>query len=142
MAESIVVRAGSGNWKLNRLLLPLVAILATLLSGCRGLSDGPPAPPPPPPGDITKINHIIFMAQENRGFDHYFGTMRQYWAANGFPDQSFDGLPQFNPASGAAPTLGPAPTNPGCDPASPAPGDCNVDAASPPVQSFQMVSMC
>jgi phospholipase C len=30
----------------------------------------------PPPG-LKKINHVIFMAQENRGFDHYFGAIRQ-----------------------------------------------------------------
>ena len=30
------------------------------------------------------INHIIFMMQENRGLDHYFGAMREYWAANGY----------------------------------------------------------
>ena len=44
----------------------------------------------------TSINHIIFIGQENRSFDHYFGALRQYWAQNGYPDQSFDGLPQFN----------------------------------------------
>ena len=59
---------------------------------------------------IQSINHIIFMMQENRGFDHYFGAMREYWAANGIPDQPFDGLPQFNNPSQ------PAATSPGCDP--------------------------
>jgi phospholipase C len=88
------------------------------------------------------INHIVFMAQENRGFEHYFGEMRKYWADNGYPDQSFDGLPQFNPASGAPPLQGPIPTNPGCDPAFPPPADCTNDANSPQVQSFSMVSMC
>jgi phospholipase C len=82
------------------------------------------------------------MAQENRGLDEYFGTMRQYWAANGYKDQSFDGLPQFNPTSGAAPLQGPAPTNPGCDPALLPPNDCTVDSNSPAVASFPMVSMC
>jgi phospholipase C len=95
----------------------------------------------PPPG-VKKINHVIFMAQENRGFDHYFGAMRQYWAANSIPDQSFDGLPQFNPASGIAPLQGLAPTNPGCDPASPPPNDCMHNSNSPAVGSFHMVSMC
>ncbi len=46
------------------------------------------------------LNHIIIFAQENRSLDHYFGAMRQYWSQNGIADQSFDGLPQFNPASG------------------------------------------
>lgn len=40
----------------------------------------------------TSINHIIFMAQENRGFDHYFGMLNQYRAAHGLP-QDVDGLP-------------------------------------------------
>ena len=93
-------------------------------------------------GKLQSINHIIFMAQENRGFDHYFGAMRQYWAANNFPDQSFDGLAQFNPSSGIAPLQGPAPTNPGCDPAFPPPSDCVFNNNSPTVSSFHMISMC
>ena len=32
---------------------------------------------------------------------------------NGYPDRSFDGLPQFNPQAGQAPLYGPAPANPG-----------------------------
>src|SRR5215469_11967053 len=31
----------------------------------------------------TSLNHIIFLAQENRSFDHYFGALREYWAQNG-----------------------------------------------------------
>ncbi len=120
--------------------LVLVAGTVTLLCGCRGLGN---SGGPPPPGGLQKINHIIILAQENRGFEHYFGALRQYWAANGYPDRSFDGLPQFNPTSGAAPLQGPAPTNPGCDPAFPYPGnDCTVDASSPQVTSFHMISMC
>jgi phospholipase C len=88
------------------------------------------------------INHIIFMAQENRGLEHYFGELRQYWANNGFPDQSFNGLPQFNPVSGSPPLQGPSPTNLGCDPAFPPPADCTVDTNSPQVTSFHMISMC
>src|SRR6478672_370919 len=41
---------------------------------------------------LKNINHIIFIAQENRSFDNYFGALRQYWAENGITDQSFDGL--------------------------------------------------
>ena len=92
--------------------------------------------------NLTAINHIIFMAQENRGFDHYFGTLRAYWAANGIPDQSLDGLPQFNPASGDPPLYGPPPTNPGCDPAFPPPDKCTVDSNSPQIASFQLISQC
>jgi phospholipase C len=56
---------------------------------------------------VEVLNHIIFLAQENRGLDHYFGALRAYWKANGFADRSFDGLPQFNPVSGLAPLYGP-----------------------------------
>lgn len=120
----------------NRRLLAAVG-LSLLLSGCRGLGTDPKG------SGVRSINHIIFMAQENRGFDHYFGAMRQYWAANGYPDEQFDGLPQFNPASGIAPLRGPVPTNPGCDPAYPfPPNDCKYDSNSPAVASFHMTSMC
>src|SRR5437762_14186852 len=29
------------------------------------------------PQDLTKINHIVFMAQENRSFDHYCGHLNE-----------------------------------------------------------------
>jgi phospholipase C len=90
---------------------------------------------------IDSIQHIIFFAQENRSLDNYFGAMRQYWAQNGIPDQSFDGLPQFNPTSGAAPLYGPPPAIPGCDPTSPYPGACIWDPSNT-VASFQMISVC
>ena len=68
---------------------------------------------------ISSINHVVIMVQENRSLDSYLGTLRQYWAQNNFPDQSFVGLPQFNPAAGAAPLMGAAPAIPGCDPSHP-----------------------
>src|SRR5215831_2369422 len=82
---------------------------------------------------VDVLNHIIFMAQENHGLDHYFGALRAYWKSHGFSDQSFDGLPQFNPTSGIAPPYGPPPTNPGCDANDPPPADCTVDSNSPKV---------
>ena len=93
-------------------------------------------------GSLQSINHIIFMLQENRSFDEYFGAMRDYWRKNGYPDQPFDGLAQFNDPPGLAPTI------PGCDPAfpfSPAPApevDCTIDLASPMVASFHTISQC
>lgn len=95
----------------------------------------------PPPTLSTSINHIIFLAQENRSFDEYFGALRQYWAQNGYPDQSFDGLPQFNPTSGAAPLQGPAPSIPGCNPSQPPPADCAFDTSNP-VTSFHLITQC
>jgi len=87
-----------------------------------------------PSNPYAGLNHIILFVQENRSFDHYFGYMRQYWANNGIADQSFDGLPQFNPATGIAPLYGPAPTVPGCNLASDADG-CTPDPSNP-IQSF------
>ena len=94
-----------------------------------------------PATNVSVLNHIVFLAQENRSFDHYFGALRGYWAQNGYPDQSFDGLPQFNPSSGLAPLKGPAPTNPGCDPTAPPPSDCVFDA-NHPVTSFHLNTLC
>jgi phospholipase C len=91
---------------------------------------------------VNVLQHIIFMAQENRGLDHYFGALRAFWAANKFSDQSFDGLPQFNPASGIPPLYGPPPTNPGCDAAYPPPNDCVVDSQSPKVASYHLTTQC
>lgn len=91
---------------------------------------------------VKVLNHIIFMAQENRGLDHYFGALREYWRTHGFADISFDGLPQFNPTSGRSPLYGPPPTNPGCDPAYRPPNDCIVDSASPRITSFHLNTQC
>src|SRR5579863_4714368 len=77
--------------------------------------NGEPKSANAPTTGLNQINHILFLAQENRSFDHYFGYMRGYWAANGYPDQSFDGLPEFNPKSGIPPLYGPPLTNPSCD---------------------------
>ena len=91
---------------------------------------------------VNVLNHIIFMAQENRSVDNYFGELRSYWKSNGFADRSFDGLPQFNPTSGLSPLYGPPPTNPGCDPAYPPPDDCTEDTASPNIASYQLTTQC
>ena len=91
--------------------------------------------------NISSINHIVFLAQENRSFDHYFGALRGYWAQNGYADQSYDGLPQFNPTSGASPLQGPAPSIPGCDPSAPPPADCSYDANNP-ATSYHLITQC
>ena len=91
---------------------------------------------------VKVLNHIIFMLQENRSFDHYFGALRQYWAENKFADESLDGLPQFNPTSGIAPLYGAPPTNPGCDPNDAPPADCTEDSNSPSVESYKLNTQC
>jgi phospholipase C len=91
---------------------------------------------------LQSIQHIIFLAQENRSFDSYFGALRQYWAQNNFPDQQFDGLPQFNPPANPAA----APSNPGCNPLTSTATVCHVDPATndvgPPVPSFHFNTVC
>jgi phospholipase C len=95
-------------------------------------------------GSLKSLNHIVFLVQENRSFDHYFGALREYWAQNGFADQAFDGLPQFNIPAGVAPV------NPSCDPAfpyhptatPPQLNDCKVDAQSPDIASYHLATQC
>ena len=47
--------------------------------------------------DLSAINHVIVMLQENRSFDEYFGHLPDYWKAKGFPQATngttFDGEP-------------------------------------------------
>jgi len=98
-------------------------------------------------GSLQSINHIVFMVQENRSLDHYFGALQAYRTANNYPG-TFEGLPQFsNPAGAVA-------TNPGCDPAFPfqqSPATFNdcvtvlngaLDPAAPLVQSFKLQTQC
>jgi len=84
------------------------------------------------PPDVTVLNHIIFLSQENRSFDHYFGALREYWAQNGYPDQKLDGLPQFNPG-------GKPPTNPGCNPNDTK--SCVFDRKNP-ITSYHLITQC
>jgi phospholipase C len=44
-----------------------------------------PGPAPAPQANLTSVNHIIFMLQENRSFDHYFGQLNAYRQTNGLP---------------------------------------------------------
>ena len=82
----------------RRLLGPLLA--SALLAAACTQASSEPAPTPasprasastsasasasaePEPKGIFKLDHLIFVVQENRSFDHYFGT---YPGANGIP---------------------------------------------------------
>jgi phospholipase C len=49
---------------------------------------------------LQSINHIIFMAQENRGFDHYFGHLNAYRITNGLtPDVNGTPADASNPSA-------------------------------------------
>lgn len=124
----------------------LLVVVAILGAGWAQAAQVPPranaTADSPAVSGLQKLNHIIILLQENRSFDHYFGQLRQYWAQNGYPDQSLDGLPQFNPTSGPKPLYKPPPFNKGCDPADPPPQDCTLDTNSPKVSSFELITEC
>jgi phospholipase C len=120
-------------------LLAMIGALVCGMAGCQGLAKAPAGGATTGNSLQTSVNHIIFMAQENRSFDHYFGAMRQYWLDYGYTDQAFDGLPQFPMTSPS----GNAPSNPGCDPAFAFPGsDCTIDAQSPSIESYHLKTQC
>ena len=93
----------------RRLIVPFVAVLVAV--ACTGTDDPPPVntgprsssepSPAEPSRGIDQIEHLIFIVQENRSFDHYFGT---------FPGA--DGLPTN--ADGQFTTCMPDPVAGGC----------------------------
>ncbi|MEU6079725.1 phosphocholine-specific phospholipase C [Streptomyces sp. NPDC047108] len=48
----------------------------------------------PPPGGMDAIRHVVILMQENRSFDHYFGTLR---GVRGFGDRNAITLPHGRP---------------------------------------------
>jgi phospholipase C len=65
-------------------------------------------------GTIADVEHIVFLMQENRSFDHYFGTLR---GVRGFGDPRAVRLPSGDPVwrqpGGGAAVLPFHPTAPG-----------------------------
>ena len=64
-------------------------LAGALLSGC-SIGGGGGAPggggnPPPACAKLTDIEHVVILIQENRSFDHYFGSYR---GVRGFADSS------------------------------------------------------
>src|SRR5580700_1505624 len=75
----------------------LLSVLSVLLLAPHAPTQTTP-PPTAPPG-LQKIQHFVFIMQENRSFDHYFGT---YPGVEGIPP----GVCIPNPAGG--PCVAPA----------------------------------
>jgi phospholipase C len=48
---------------------------------------------PPAGSDLGAVEHVVFLMQENRSFDHYFGT---YPAVRGFDDRSTEAMRAFH----------------------------------------------
>lgn len=79
-----------------------VLLVAVLAVGCTGISPGPgptetptgvrspTGPSVDPEAGIANLDHLIFIVQENRSFDHYFGT---FPGADGIPVRP-DGQPK------------------------------------------------
>ena len=59
----------------------------------RERASGPPRRRPPQPAtfDLSQIKHLVFLMQENRSFDHYFGTFPK---VAGFSDPTAVRLPR------------------------------------------------
>src|SRR5579862_6627782 len=60
-------------------------ILGSLFSGCGGHTTPPTTPGPSACAKLTDIDNVVILIQENRSFDHYFGSYR---GVRGFADQS------------------------------------------------------
>lgn len=61
-------------------------IVLGVLTGCQGLGvpgNLVPTPTPTPAGSLQSVNHIIFMMQENRSFDAYFGKINDFRSSLG-----------------------------------------------------------
>ncbi|MGA3349623.1 MAG: alkaline phosphatase family protein [Candidatus Sulfotelmatobacter sp.] len=61
-----------------RRVFPVVCltILSMFFLGCQGLVNQP--------GSLQSVDHVVFMLQENRSFDTYFGMLNPYRQANGW----------------------------------------------------------
>jgi phospholipase C len=71
----------------RRLAWAVLSVAAVVASACTATSrastpDGSSAAAAPAARGIGAIDHVIIVVQENRSFDHYFGTFPR---ANGFP---------------------------------------------------------
>ncbi|HXB72439.1 MAG TPA: alkaline phosphatase family protein [Candidatus Acidoferrales bacterium] len=79
----------------NRILRAGLALLPVILAAflIAGRAPTQATPPPAAPPGLEKIQHFVFIMQENRSFDHYFGT---YPGAEGLPP----GVCVRNPAGG------------------------------------------
>jgi phospholipase C len=78
--------------RVRRIRIAALFAVCALAIACTGSAAEQPSAPisAPEPNGIFKLDHLIFIVQENRSFDHYFGT---YPGADGIPtkpDGSFD----------------------------------------------------
>src|SRR5213596_1099628 len=82
------VLSEDGTMELTRRELLKRGIAGTTVLGLYGLRSDSLARAlamSPKCGQLTDIEHVVILIQENRSFDHYFGTYR---GVRGFSDQS------------------------------------------------------
>ncbi len=102
-----VVRGPTSRRELLNLFLTGAAaeVAAAVLDSCGGRSPVVETPAPPAPsscGSLTDIEHVVILIQENRSFDHYFGSYR---GVHGFSDTSA-AFQQPDPSNGSNPPVG------------------------------------
>jgi len=71
----------------------LIAILGCGSALSRSGSSGtttPPSSAPPSSGSLNSVNHIVFLFQENRSFDNYFGHFNPYRTSVGLAADADD----------------------------------------------------
>jgi len=78
--------------------------ISLLLASCGGATAKKAASIKPAGSDLGAVEHVVFLMQENRSFDHYFGT---YKGVRGFGDAGARRAKLFEQAwpGGAAPAL-------------------------------------
>ena len=93
-----------------RALVPAVALVAAIAVGPATLVDRA-SPEEPVRRSATPIEHIVIVMQENRSFDHYFGT---FPGADGIPRNDDGGFAVCNPDPVAGTCVAPyhEPTDP------------------------------
>jgi phospholipase C len=77
-------------------------LASALLSGCGSGSSTVGNPGPSACAKLSDIEHVVIFIQENRSFDHYFGSYR---GVRGFSDQSM-AFQQPDPANTTSPPVG------------------------------------
>ncbi len=73
----------------------LGAVGAALLAACSSPAAHRALATAPAGSDLGAIEHLVFLMQENRSFDHYFGAYR---GVRGFDDRTGDALATFHQA--------------------------------------------
>lgn len=75
--------------RMRKPFLPaFILLLCSISLGCVGIKNAMPSPnpqpnpPTPPAASLQSFEHVIFMLQENRTFDSYFGMLNPYRVAN------------------------------------------------------------